>query len=90
MHACHRTILAAALLTAASAAGAQNMSVMNDLRKNCMADAKAHCGKLMGKPSQLMQCLVDNRDKLTPACTAATDRMAKSQGLKPTAKPKAP
>lgn len=64
---------------------AQDMSVMMDLQKNCMADAKTVCAKEMSKPQQLMQCLVNNQSKLSPNCQAASGRMAKTLGLKPIA-----
>ncbi|WP_298167868.1 hypothetical protein [Novosphingobium sp.] len=76
---------AATSFASVGVAEAQDMSVMVDLQKNCMADAKTVCSKEMSKPQQLMQCLVNNQSKLSPNCQAASGRMAKTLGLKPTA-----
>lgn len=76
---------AAVALGLAGVAEAQDMSVMMDLQKNCMSDAKQYCSKEMSKPEQLMQCLVDNQTKLSPGCQAASGRVAKTLGLKPRA-----
>jgi hypothetical protein len=75
--------IAAFALGFASVAEAQDMSVMMDLQKNCLEDAKVHCAKDLSKPELLMQCLVDNQEKLSAPCKAATSRMAKTLGLKP-------
>jgi hypothetical protein len=81
------TTLALAALTIGSAAAAQDMSMMNDLQRSCMQDAKKYCAKELPKPEQLMQCLVNNQSQLSAPCKASTGRIATSLGLKPQTAP---
>jgi hypothetical protein len=66
-----------------SVSEAQDMSVMLDLQKNCMADTKKLCSTELAKPERLMQCLLNNQPNFVPTCGAASGQMAKTLSLKP-------
>ncbi len=61
----HRVLLALAMSLAVSgsalAQSAQDQAA-------CRGDAMKHCSSSIGKPDEMKQCLVKNKDKLSDAC----------------------
>lgn len=71
----------------ATAAAAQDTSLMTALQRQCMADAQKTCSAEMANPNKVIQCLAKNRAKLKPGCAAVVDRATAPNGPHP-AKPK--
>ncbi|VIO67086.1 cysteine rich repeat-containing protein [Bradyrhizobium ivorense] len=61
-----RIILTAALLTASSAAFAQELTAAQ--RDACMGDYEKFCKSVTPGGGRIIACLAKESDKLTPAC----------------------
>lgn len=63
-------ITLAGISVVSAPANAQNV------RARCGSDLSTHCGSVAGEgPQQKMQCLVDNKDSLSPDCQAAVQEL---------------
>jgi hypothetical protein len=61
-----RLILIAALLSAASAVSAQQLTA--EQRSACMGDFNKYCKNVEPGGGRIIACLSEQGDKLTPAC----------------------
>ena len=68
-----RTVLALSLFCAALAPVAATADAQQD-QDACMVDAQTVCGQFIPDRERVAQCLMSNRNRISPACRVALKR----------------